>query len=112
MFLITAVGNLGGDPKIQETPFRHFRFSVAVQAGWGERKETVWVNIKADERRFGTVLGNLAKGSKVAMVCRVTGVSEDRKSFFADLVDVTLMAQSGNRPAVVGGGSFDEEMPF
>lgn len=111
MFLITAVGNLGNDPKIQETPFRHLKFSVAVQAGWGERKETVWVNLKADERRFGTLLGNATKGVKVSLVCRVTGVSEDRKSFFADLVDITSMA-SGNRPAAVGGGSFDEDMPF
>ena len=110
MFLITATGNLGSDPKIAETPFRHYKFSVAAKAGWGDRAQTVWLKIKADERRFASATVTMVKGSRVSLVARVTGVSEDGRSFFLDLVDITLQTKADKQGLTVA--SADDEMPF
>lgn len=111
MLLITASGNAGSAPKVATEPFRHLKFSVAVKAGWGDRQETIWINLKADERRFQKILIPVYKGSRISFVCKVTGISEDCKSYFADLVDCAIeykvTMDEGKRLA-----NSDEDMPF
>lgn len=68
MFQGIIVGNLGRDAEIKESKGgkAYLTFSVGVTTGWGENKQTQWVNVKkyGDNTKLSAIL---QKGTKVAV---------------------------------------------
>lgn len=65
--LCTFIGNIGKDPELKTsqsgTPF--CTFSIAVNKGSGEKKETTWINMVAFNKTAEYIGNNLKKGSMV-----------------------------------------------
>lgn len=111
MFTITATGNCGKSFKVSDVPFRCYKGSVAVKAGWGDRAQTIWLNVTAPERMANAVFF-AQKGSRVTLVMKVTGASEDGKSLFGDLIEFELHGKEAAAAAPVGAADDSDEMPF
>lgn len=66
MLQITAVGNLGKDPELQQTKTNNqfANFSIAVRTG---KDETTWINCSVWGSRADTVMKYLHKGDRVTV---------------------------------------------
>ena len=66
-------GNLGKDPEMRYTPQGKAvtTFSVAVDRGYGENKQTVWYNVETWEKSAEACNQYLKKGSKVIVEGKV-----------------------------------------
>ena len=66
-------GNLGKDPEMRFTPQGKAvtTFSVAVDRGYGENKQTVWYNVETWEKTAEACNQYLKKGSKVLVEGKV-----------------------------------------
>ncbi len=71
---IHIIGNVTADPKDETTSTgkRVARFTVAVNRGWGDSKQTDFFRCTAWEKRAETILKYLHKGNKISVVGAVT----------------------------------------
>lgn len=78
---VTIVGRLGRDPEMKYTPqgTAVTEFSVATDAGYGDKKKTVWFRVTAWEKMAETCNAHLAKGRQVL----VEGTLSEPKPFQA-----------------------------
>jgi single stranded DNA-binding protein len=70
---ITILGNIGRAPEIKTTQSgkSYCAFSVAVNDGYGDKKETTWYSVKIfNEKSAATAAKILAKGSTVQVIGR------------------------------------------
>jgi single-strand DNA-binding protein len=74
MMTIQGVGRLGADPKMQYTPqgTALTNMSVAVDCGFGENKETVWVSLVSFGKQAEILNQHLSKGRLIHFVAEVT----------------------------------------
>ena len=93
MNTIIIIGNLGNDPKLQETKNGKSicTFPIANTVGWGEHKKTVWFEGKA----FGKTADNcqtfLSKGSKVAVegTCIPETWEYNGKTYYKTVINIS-----------------------
>jgi single-strand DNA-binding protein len=73
MLTISGVGRLGQSPKMQYTPSGTAvtNFSVAADCGYGDKKETVWVNLSGFGQQAEILNQYLEKGSRIAFTAEV-----------------------------------------
>jgi single-strand DNA-binding protein len=66
----TITGNLGKDveSKVFDSGTEVAKFSVAVSAGWGDKKTTEWVNVSAWGKLGQSCQQYLSKGKKVLAI--------------------------------------------
>lgn len=67
MFIITATGNLGRDASLATTNSGKdvLNFSIGVSIGFGDNKNTEWINCKMWGSRGKKLADSLTKGTKV-----------------------------------------------
>lgn len=76
MIVVSGTGRLGKEPKMQYTPqgTAQTSFNVASDTGYGDNKETVWVNLISWGKQAENFNKFLEKGSRVAYTAEVTGM--------------------------------------
>jgi single-strand DNA-binding protein len=91
--ITSGLGRLGKDPEMQYTPkgSAQTKFSVAVNAGFGENKSTIWVNLICWGTQAETVNKYLNKGSRIVFSAEVTKVGAYMKK--DDTAGVTFDAK-------------------
>jgi single-strand DNA-binding protein len=122
---ITLVGHLGRDPEMRYTPDGQAvtSFSVAVQAGFGENKKTLWFRVSAWGKTGEACNQYLTKGSKCLVVGRLTGdanggprVWQDqqgasRASFEVTAREVRFLSSRGETGGDAGEGEQVDAQP-
>ena len=97
MNLLVATGNLGKDAEIRytETQKPVINFSVPMSAGWGDRKQTIWLNCSMWGDRGLKLADYLKKGKMVCVSGELStreyeSSGEKRVSHELNVKDVTL----------------------
>lgn len=124
MLQLTVAGNLGRDAEYKETQSGKplCSFAVAASVGFGENKQTYWVDVTNWGQGAKGLAGILVKGSKVAVTGELTTREHNGKTYLqcrADKVTV-LGTPQGGRVADGSQGSptnapvqeIDDEIPF
>lgn len=127
MLKVTVAGRLGRDAQSKTTQGGHdlCSFSVAADVGFGENKQTYWVDVTKWGKGATGLAGILRKGSAVAVTGELTTREHEGKTYIqcrAD--DVTILGTPGNaggnaggsQGQQAGGGSnyddLDDSVPF
>lgn len=126
MNVFTAIGRVGRDAVVRnagETPVASW--SLAVDAGFGERKVTTWLDCSLWGKRAESVAQHIRKGDRLGVTGEIATREHDGKTYVTLKVsDVTLLgekkADAGNggrsRPAPQAGGDDnpfpDDSIPF
>jgi single-strand DNA-binding protein len=65
-----GIGNIGRDPesKALQSGTVVCNFSIAIPAGWGEKKSTMWVNCQVFGKQADVAMKYLHKGKQVAVL--------------------------------------------
>lgn len=66
MFNATIIGNVGADPEATKSG-KSWKFRVAVNQGYGDKENTVWLNVFSNDASLAKVL---TKGCRVVVVGR------------------------------------------
>lgn len=76
MAILQGVGRLGREPKMQYSPEGNAitNLSVAVNSGYGEKKETTWFDMVSFGKQAETLNQYLSKGSRFVFVAEFQGV--------------------------------------
>lgn len=114
MMYFMAAGNLGRDAEVKSTRNGKMlcTFSIAVDSGWGDNKETYWITCNLWGDRGEKLSQYLTKGTQVVIRGRPSINKWENKSgeaqanFQVDLDDVTLMG-GGQKDRNESGGSRD-----
>jgi single-strand DNA-binding protein len=108
MNVFTFTGNLGDDAETRFTPSGAAvcNFSVAVTAGYGDKKTTTWVRCALwGKRAEGGLVPHLTKGTQVAVSGELStreyeSKGEKRTAVEVNVHDVTLLGgKTGNEAA-------------
>lgn len=77
MLTISGIGRLGRAPKMQYNPAGTAitNLSVAVDCGFGDKKETVWVSLVSFGNQAEILNQYLDKGSRIVFTAEVTKVN-------------------------------------
>ena len=108
---ITIAGNIGKDAQVRTTQNgdKITGWTVAVEAGFGQNKKTLWFDCSWFGGRGEKVAPYLTKGGKVTVSGELDTREHDGKTYLQVRVnDVTLQGgnQSGDRGQ--SGGSYDQ----
>lgn len=91
---------LGKDAEIRHTSNAKMvvGFSAAYDNGWGDKKQTIWLDCSAWGERFGKVAEYLTKGSQVVVSGNIGTREYESKTYITlDVQDIQLVAKSGDR---------------
>lgn len=120
---ITIVGNLGSDPDMRTTPSGKFvtSFSVAVNEGSGDKKNTTWFKVSCWDKLAETTMQYLTKGRLVLAEGRVkAGAYIDKDGKAVGTLDMTAHTvkflggngQQGDTVATGDGQVGEGDIPF
>ena len=101
MLNISFAGSLGRDAEYKETQSgKGFcSFAVAVNTGFGERKQTYWIDVTRWGEGANGLSRHLTKGTKVAVCGELATREHNGKTYLQCRADnVTLMGSAGDRP--------------
>lgn len=130
MLQLTIAGNLGRDAEYKETQSGKSlcSFAVAASVGYGDNKQTYWVDVSNWGQGAKGLAGILVKGSKVAVTGELTTREHNGKTYLqcrADKVTILGTPQGGSQrepdgsrgapPQQQGGGfadDLDDDIPF
>jgi single-strand DNA-binding protein len=134
MNVLNVIGNVGKDSELRATPNGKMvlNFSVAMESGWGDHKQTTWVNCSMWGDRGQKPQQYIVKGQKVGITgeCSLrewTSATSSGTSMECNVQNVTLCgekkvhsgdSQDYGQPAVTGSAAphpandFDDEIPF
>lgn len=109
---VSIIGNLTRDPELRYTPSGKAvtDINVAVNSGYGDKKETVFLDVTVWDKTAENVCEYLAKGRQVAVTGRLvqdnwedreTGQKRSKIKLVASTVEFIGKGDSGNS----GGGS-------
>ena len=126
MNLLALTGNIGRDAEVRVTPSGTSiaSFSVAMTAGYGERKSTVWIKASIfGKRAEGGLIPYLVKGTQVAVTGELslnewtTQDGEKRTDLQVNVSTIDLIGgkpqqQAPQQAAPAGGQNFDDSIPF
>lgn len=111
-------GNLGRDCEQRFTPGGDpvVSFSVGVQSGYGEKKQTTWANCQMWGKRGESVAPYLTKGQQVG-ICGEVNLREwtdkdggKRQSLDVRVNDLTLLGKKNEQPTKEKAApSFDDD---
>ncbi len=111
MNVFTFTGNIGGDAEVQDIRGTDLcKFSVAAQAGYGDREQTIWVQVNFWGNRGKAVAPYLKKGDRVAVSGEMSTFEAKNGKTYVQVraSEVTLLSQKqGSTPN--GGGGFREK---
>lgn len=98
--VISGIGRLGADPKMQFNPQGSAitNFNVAIDCGFGDKKETVWLSLVAYGKQAEVLNQYLVKGNRLHFTAELqkvrtfekkdgTGVSVDAKILTFSFID-------------------------
>ena len=118
---VALVGRLGKDPEVRNTGSGKTvaNFTLAVDYGFGDRKQTSWIPVQAWEKTAEIVQKYTAKGSQVAVTGRLQQRSwEDRDGntrsvleVVADKVDLLSKSEKSTSQSEFDQGD-DSDVPF
>jgi single-strand DNA-binding protein len=133
---IILMGRLGRDPESRYTPSgkQVTNFSIAVDTGWGDKKQTSWFRCNVWEKKAEAVAEYFRKGSRILVegecVIREYEANGEKKwSTEVNVQNFYFVDAKGDRPesennepvprrappAVPGGGTMadmDDDIPF
>lgn len=101
MLQITIAGNLGRDAEYKETQSGKSlcAFAVAASVGYGENKQTYWVDVSNWGQGAKGLAGILVKGSKVAVTGELTTREHNGKTYLQCRADkVTILGTPQREP--------------
>lgn len=89
-----AVTRQAGDQKVTS-------FSLAVDSGYGDRKQTLWLDCSGWGKRFEGVASYLVKGAQIAAHGELGTREHEGKTYLTlKLADLTLVGGKAERPSV------------
>lgn len=103
MLNLALAGTLGRDAEYKESQSGKGRcqFSVAVNIGYGENKQTVWIDVTRWGEGSRGLSNLLRKGTKVAVNGELSMREHNGKTYLQCRADnVTLMGSAGDRKPV------------
>ena len=87
----------GGDPVTG--------WSLAVDSGYGDKKQTIWIDCSAWGKRFEKVGEYITKGAQLGVTGELGTREHEGKTYITlDVRDVTLIGGRGEQQAQAGGG--------
>lgn len=124
MLRVTVAGRLGRDAEVRQAGGHDVcSFSVAADVGFGERKQTYWIDVSKWGKGAEGLSRILTKGSSVAVIGELTTREHGGKTYLqcrAD--DVTILGggeggqrkQSNDSGSQASGsyGDLDDDVPF
>lgn len=102
MLNLSLAGSLGRDAEYKESQSGKGRcqFSVAVNIGYGENKQTVWIDVTRWGEGARGLANLLRKGSKVAVNGEMSTREHNGKTYVQCRADnVTILSSSDRKPA-------------
>ena len=121
MLQLSLAGNLGRDAEYRQTQggSELCSFAVATEVGYGDSKQTIWVDVTRWGKGAQGLAKILTKGSKVAVTGEMSTREHEGKTYIQCRADrVTI--QGGSKPS--GGGNdhaytppqddLDDDIPF
>ena len=130
MLIVTATGNLGKDAVAKSTQNgKDFcSFPVAATIGWGDKKQTIWIDVTKWGEGSQGLAKLLRKGSKVTVIGELSTREHEGKTYLqCRATDVALQGdapggerqerggQGGTDYGAQGGGfadDLDDSIPF
>jgi single-strand DNA-binding protein len=120
MLKVILAGRLGRDAQFKTLQDGTGRcsFAVACDVGFGERKQTYWVDVTKWGKGAEGLTRYLTKGTSVAVVGELSTREHEGKTYLqcrAD--DVTIQGGGGQRQEPTGGAqapsdALDDDIPF
>lgn len=118
MLKVMVAGRLGRDATVRQAGGSDVcSFAVAADVGFGERKQTYWVDVSKWGKGADGLSRILAKGTAVAVTGELTTREHNGKTYLqcrAD--DVTILSSRNDGQQSQGSGStqddLDDEIPF
>lgn len=97
-------------------------WSLAVDKGWGQNKQTIWLDCSAWGERYEKLSQYIVKGSQLGVTGELGTREYEGKTYVTlDVRDVTLLGgrdpqqapqQSAPAGGFGGGGDMDDDIPF
>ena len=134
MNVFNAIGRVGKDAEQRTTQGGSIvvSFSLAVDSGYGQNKQTNWVECSIwGKQAESSLYTYIRKGEQLGITGEISLENwinkdgEERKTLRCRINDVTLLgnkneqdaaadntANTGASQAASGGGSFDDDIPF
>ena len=128
MLTLSLAGNLGRDAQYKTTQGggELCSFSVAAEVGYGDAKQTLWIDVTRWGKGAEGLARILVKGSKVAVSGEMSTREHDGKTYIQCRADrVTIMGTPGERREPDGrqghaqqaaqsyaGDDLDDQIPF
>jgi single-strand DNA-binding protein len=119
----TGIGRVGRDAVVRYTGSGKAvaGWSLAVEDGWGENKQTVWLDCSLWGERAAKLAPYITRGAQLGVQGSIGKREHDGKTYVTLRVsDVTLLSgksaqsepQQRSAPAPAGGDDFDQDVPF
>lgn len=99
-------------------------WSLAVDSGWGDKKQTLWIDCNAWGERYEKLAQYIVKGAQLGVTGELGTREYEGKTYLTlEVRDVTLLGgrsgearqdqgQASAKAPVSGGGGVDEDIPF
>lgn len=124
MLQLTVAGRVGRDAEYRTAGSGEFcRFSIAGESGYGDKKQTIWIDVTRWGKGSEGLATHIRKGSTVAVTGEMSTREHEGKTYVQVRADkVTLLSggqASGQQDR--GGGNYkhpepedhlDDEIPF
>ena len=94
MNVFNAIGRIGKDAVIRQTPAGKVvvGWSLAVDKGWGDKKQTIWLDCSAWGDRYEKLAAYILKGSQLGVTGELGTREYEGKTYITlDVRDVTLL---------------------
>ena len=102
-----AIGRVGRDAVTRYTQAGKpvTGWALAVDKGWGDNKQTVWLDCSLWGERGEKLAQHITKGSQLGVTGEIGTREHDGKTYVTlDVRDVTLIGGRGEQQAQAGGG--------
>ena len=129
MNVFSAIGNVGKDAEVRYTPAGNAvaSWSIAVNSGWGDNKQTIWLDCSMWGDRSAKVAEHITKGIQLGVTGELGTREYNGKTYLTlNVRDVTLPRRQDNQRAAQSrhdeqkangyqepvGDEFDDDVPF
>lgn len=101
MNVFTGIGRAGRDAEVRHTPSDKVVMSVglAIDSGFGDNKQTTWLDCSAWGERFAKVAEYIKKGDRVGVSGEIGTREHEGKTYVTlNVREVTLLASKQDAP--------------
>lgn len=122
MNVFTAIGRIGRDAQVRYTPAGKAvaYWSLAVDDGWGQNKQTVWLDCSLWGDRAEKLAPYITKGAQIGVTGSIGTREHDGKTYVTlRVADVTLIGGKSEsrqtepaRQAAPVADEFPDDVPF